>query len=48
MPPGLRSLINEQMTVDSLSTGDAKEVFTNIFKKTGGTMTRAGVAGVRN
>lgn len=33
MPPGLRSLINEQMTVDSLGTGDAKEVFTNIFKK---------------
>jgi hypothetical protein len=33
MPPDLRSLINEQMTVDCLGTGDAKEVFTNIFKK---------------
>jgi hypothetical protein len=33
LPPGLRSLINEQMTVDSLGTGDAKKIFTNIFKK---------------
>lgn len=33
MPPGLRSLINEKMTVDSLGAGDPKEVFTNIFQK---------------
>jgi hypothetical protein len=33
MPPRPLSLINEQMTVDSLGTGDAKEVFTNFFRK---------------
>jgi hypothetical protein len=32
-PPRLRSIINEQMTVDSLGTDDAELVFTNIFRR---------------
>jgi SAM-dependent methyltransferase len=32
-PTGLRSIINERMTVDSLGTDNAKQVFTNIFKR---------------
>ena len=32
-PGGLRSIINEKMTVNGLWTGDAKEIFTNIFRK---------------
>ncbi|WP_213774041.1 hypothetical protein [Bradyrhizobium sp. dw_78] len=32
-PPGLRSIINERMTVDSLGTDDPKLVFTNIFQR---------------
>jgi hypothetical protein len=32
-PRKLRSIVNETMTVNGLGTGDAKEVFTNIFRK---------------
>jgi len=32
-PHGLRSIINERMTVDSLGTDNPKQVFTNIFKR---------------
>ncbi|WP_024506535.1 hypothetical protein [Bradyrhizobium sp. ARR65] len=32
-PSGLRSIINERMTVESLGTDDPKLVFTNIFRK---------------
>jgi hypothetical protein len=32
-PRRLRSIINERMTVDSLGTDDAKQVFTNIFRR---------------
>ena len=32
-PRGLRSIINEKMTVTGLGNGDAKEIFTNIFRK---------------
>jgi len=32
-PRRFRSMINETMTLDSLGAGDAKEVFTNIFRK---------------
>ena len=32
-PSGLRSLINERMTVQSLGTDDPKLIFTNIFRK---------------
>ena len=32
-PSGLRSMINERMTVESLGTDDPKLVFTNIFRK---------------
>ena len=32
-PPRLRSIVNERMTVDSLGTGDAELVFTNIFRQ---------------
>jgi hypothetical protein len=32
-PRGLRSIINERMTVDSLGTDDPKLVFTNIFQR---------------
>jgi hypothetical protein len=32
-PRRLRSIINERMTVDSLGTDNAKQVFTNIFKR---------------
>ncbi len=32
-PRGLRSMINERMTVDSLGSDDPKLVFTNIFRK---------------
>jgi hypothetical protein len=32
-PAGLRSMINERMTMDSLGTDDPKLVFTNIFRK---------------
>jgi hypothetical protein len=32
-PHGLRSIINEKMTVDSLGTDNPKQVFTNIFKR---------------
>ena len=32
-PRSLRSIVNETMTVNGLGTGDAKEVFTNIFRK---------------
>jgi hypothetical protein len=32
-PHGLRAIINERMTVDSLGSDDPKLIFTNIFKK---------------
>jgi hypothetical protein len=32
-PRGLRSVINEKMTVDSLGTDSPKQVFTNIFER---------------
>jgi len=32
-PRGLRSIINEKMTVESLGTDDPKQVFTNIFTR---------------
>jgi len=32
-PPGLRSIINERMTVDRLGADDAELVFTNIFRQ---------------
>jgi hypothetical protein len=32
-PHGLRSIINEKMTVDSLGTDNPKQVFTNIFER---------------
>jgi hypothetical protein len=32
-PRKLRSIINERMTVGGLGNGDAKEIFTNIFRK---------------
>src|ERR1700733_14759170 len=32
-PRRLRSVINRRMTVDSLGTDSAKQVFTNIFRK---------------
>lgn len=32
-PRRIRSVINEMMTIESLGTGDPKQVFTNVFRK---------------
>jgi len=47
-PSGLRSIINERMTVDSLGADNPKQVFTNIFRRNWWNNGESPAAGARN